>query len=195
MYLNGLSSSLPEEIQASFIRSIPGLRRAVIARPAYAVEYDYLDPSLLFASLESKLVAGLFVAGQTNGSSGYEEAAAQGIVAGINAARSLGGELPMVLARSEAYIGVLVDDLVTLGIDEPYRMFTSRAERRLSLRHDTADARLTPIAASIGLASRERIERFESKMAGIAEIRELIKGRRITRDEASARARPRCPCR
>lgn len=186
MYLNGLSSSLPEEIQASFIRSIPGLRRAVIARPAYAVEYDYLDPSLLFASLESKLVAGLFVAGQTNGSSGYEEAAAQGIVAGINAARSLGGEPPMVLARSEAYIGVLVDDLATLGVDEPYRMFTSRAERRLSLRHDTADARLTPIAASIGLASRERIERFASKMAGIAEIRELIKGRRVTRDEASA---------
>ena len=186
MYLNGLSSSLPEEIQAAFIHSIPGLKRAVIARPAYAVEYDYLDPSLLYASLESKLVAGLFVAGQTNGSSGYEEAAAQGIVAGINASRSLSGEPPIVLARSEAYIGVLVDDLVTLGIDEPYRMFTSRAERRLSLRHDTADARLTPIAAAIGLASRERIERFETKMAGIAEIRELIKGRRVTRDEASA---------
>jgi tRNA uridine 5-carboxymethylaminomethyl modification enzyme len=183
MYLNGLSSSLPEDVQAEFIHSLPGLRRAVIARPAYAVEYDYLDPSLLFASLESKLAAGLFVAGQTNGSSGYEEAAAQGLVAGINAARFLSGEEALVLSRSEAYIGVLVDDLVTLGIDEPYRMFTSRAERRLALRHDTADARLSPIAVSIGLAAPERIERFERKMAGMGEIRELIKGRRITRED------------
>jgi tRNA uridine 5-carboxymethylaminomethyl modification enzyme len=186
MYLNGLSSSLPEDVQAEFIRSLPGLRRAVIARPAYAVEYDYLDPSLLYASLESKLVAGLFVAGQTNGSSGYEEAAAQGLVAGINAARLLSGEEPMVLSRSEAYIGVLVDDLVTLGIDEPYRMFTSRAEHRLALRHDTADARLSPIAASIGLAFDSRLERFERKMAGIGEIRGLISGRRITREDIGA---------
>jgi tRNA uridine 5-carboxymethylaminomethyl modification enzyme len=184
MYLNGLSSSLPEDVQAAFIRSIPGLRRAVIARPAYAVEYDYLDPSLLLASLESKLVRGLFVAGQTNGSSGYEEAAAQGIVAGINAARFLAGEEPVVLARSEAYIGVLVDDLVTLAVEEPYRMFTSRAERRLALRHDTADARLTPIAASIGLADSRRLERFEAKRAGIEEIASLIEARRVTRDDA-----------
>jgi tRNA uridine 5-carboxymethylaminomethyl modification enzyme len=186
MYLNGLSSSLPEDVQAAFIRSIPGLRRAVIARPAYAVEYDYLDPSLLYASLESKLAAGLFVAGQTNGSSGYEEAAAQGIVAGINAARSLAGEPALVLSRSEAYIGVLVDDLVTLGVDEPYRMFTSRAERRLGLRHDTADARLTPIAAALGLAGPARIERFDRKMAGLGEIRELVNGRRITREDIAA---------
>jgi tRNA uridine 5-carboxymethylaminomethyl modification enzyme len=186
MYLNGLSSSLPEDVQADFIHSIPGLRRAVIARPAYAVEYDYLDPSLLLASLESKLARGLFVAGQTNGSSGYEEAAAQGIVAGINAARFLADEEAVVLSRSEAYIGVLVDDLVTLGIDEPYRMFTSRAERRLSLRHDTADARLTPIARSLGLADPARLERFDSKRAGIEEIRSLIEARRITQPDAAA---------
>lgn len=188
MYLNGLSSSLPEDVQASFIRSIPGLRGAVIARPAYAVEYDYVDPSLLLASLESKLIAGLFVAGQTNGSSGYEEAAAQGLVAGINAARALAGDEAMVLSRADAYIGVLVDDLVTLGVDEPYRMFTSRAERRLALRHDTADARLTPIARSAGLASPDRVERFERKAAGIGEIRELIRKRRITRDDVAAKA-------
>jgi tRNA uridine 5-carboxymethylaminomethyl modification enzyme len=186
MYLNGLSSSLPEDLQARFIHSVPGLRRAVIARPAYAVEYDYLDPSLLLASLESKLVLGLFVAGQTNGSSGYEEAAAQGIVAGVNAARSLSGEAPIVLSRAEAYIGVLVDDLVTLGIDEPYRMFTSRAERRLGLRHDTADLRLTPIAGAIGLADSGRLERFERKRRGIEEIGALIEGRRITQADAAA---------
>jgi tRNA uridine 5-carboxymethylaminomethyl modification enzyme len=187
MYLNGLSSSLPEDVQAAFIHSLPGLRRAVIVRPAYAVEYDYLDPSLLYASLESKLLAGLFVAGQTNGSSGYEEAAAQGLMAGINAARSLSGEEPVVLSRSEAYIGVLVDDLVTLGIDEPYRMFTSRAERRLALRQDTADARLTPLGVSIGLASGERRDRFARKSAGLEEIRELVRQRRITREDAASR--------
>jgi len=186
MYLNGLSSSLPEDVQAEFIRSVPGLRRAVIARPAYAVEYDYLDPALLYASLESKLVEGLFVAGQTNGSSGYEEAAAQGLVAGINAARRLAREEPLVLGRAEAYIGVLVDDLVTLGADEPYRMFTSRAERRLSLRHDTADARLTPIGINLGLVGTGRRERFERKSQGIAEIRELIRQRRITREDLAA---------
>jgi tRNA uridine 5-carboxymethylaminomethyl modification enzyme len=188
MYLNGLSSSLPEDVQARFIRSVPGLRRAVIARPAYAVEYDYLDPSRLLASLESKLVSGLFVAGQTNGSSGYEEAAAQGLIAGINAARLLSSEEPIVLSRAEAYIGVLVDDLVTLGIDEPYRMFTSRAERRLGLRHDSADLRLTPVAAAIGLADAERIERFESRRAGVAEIAALIEARRITQADLAAHA-------
>jgi tRNA uridine 5-carboxymethylaminomethyl modification enzyme len=186
MYLNGLSSSLPEDLQAEFIHTIPGLRRAAIARPAYAVEYDYLDPSLLLASLQSKLALGLFVAGQTNGSSGYEEAAAQGIVAGINAARFLSGEEPVVLSRAEAYIGVLVDDLVTLGIDEPYRMFTSRAERRLSLRHDSADLRLTPIARSLGLADPDRLELFERRREGIAEIRSLIEARRIGQGDVAA---------
>jgi tRNA uridine 5-carboxymethylaminomethyl modification enzyme len=186
MYLNGLSSSLPEEVQAEFIHTLPGLRRAVIARPAYAVEYDYLDPSYLSASLESKLLSGFFVAGQTNGSSGYEEAAAQGIVAGINAGRFLSGEEPIVLSRSEAYIGVLVDDLVSLGIDEPYRMFTSRAERRLSLRHDSADLRLTPIGASIGLADERRLELFERRRAGLGEIRALIEARRVNASDVAA---------
>jgi tRNA uridine 5-carboxymethylaminomethyl modification enzyme len=188
MYLNGLSSSLPEDVQSSFIHCVPGLRHAVIVRPAYAVEYDYLDPSFLSASLESNLASGLFVAGQTNGSSGYEEAAAQGIVAGINAARFLSGEESLVLSRSEAYIGVLVDDLVTLGIDEPYRMFTSRAERRLSLRHDTADLRLTPIAAAIGLADAERLERFEKRRTGLGEIRSLMDGRRVSQTDAASLA-------
>jgi tRNA uridine 5-carboxymethylaminomethyl modification enzyme len=186
MYLNGLSTSLPEDVQEAFIRSVPGLRRARIARPAYAVEYDCLDPRLLGASLESRVLSGLFVAGQANGSSGYEEAAAQGIVAGINAARALSGDPPVVLKRSEAYIGVLVDDLVTQGADEPYRMFTSRAERRLSLRQDTADARLTPIAAAVGLASPERLERFERRRAGIAEVAALLAARRVTREDAAA---------
>jgi len=187
MYLNGLSTSLPEDVQEAFIHTVPGLRRAAIVRPAYAVEYDCLDPTLLGASLESRVLAGLFVAGQANGSSGYEEAAAQGIVAGVNAARFLAGEEPVVLRRSEAYIGVLVDDLVTLGADEPYRMFTSRAERRLSLRQDTADARLTPIAAAVGLASPERLERFERRRAGIAEVAALLSERRVTREDAAAR--------
>jgi tRNA uridine 5-carboxymethylaminomethyl modification enzyme len=185
MYLNGLSTSLPEDVQAAFIHTLPGLERAEIVRPGYAVEYDYLDPSFLFATLESKILRGLFVAGQTNGTSGYEEAAAQGIVAGINAAKLLSGEEGLVLGRDEAYIGVLVDDLVTLGATEPYRMFTSRAERRLSLRHDTADRRLTPLAASAGLAGQGRIERLARKLAGIEEIRAELRENRITRDDAS----------
>jgi tRNA uridine 5-carboxymethylaminomethyl modification enzyme len=180
MYLGGLSTSLPQDVQEAFIHSVPGLRRATIVRPAYAVEYDCLDPRMLRSSLESRMIKGLYVAGQANGSSGYEEAAAQGIVAGINAARSLAGEEAIVIGRSEAYIGVLIDDLVTRGAEEPYRMFTSRAERRLSLRHDSADLRLTPRAAEIGLASAERLDRFERRRAGVAEIAELLRARRVS---------------
>ena len=175
MYLNGLSSSLPEEVQNQFIRTLPGLRHCEIMRPAYAVEYDYLDPLDLLPSLESKVVSNLFVAGQTNGTSGYEEAAAQGIIAGINAAQRLKNEKPVVLGRTDAYIGVLIDDLVTKGTKEPYRMFTSRAEYRLSLRHDNADMRLTPIGYKAGLATKEKMERLEDKIEKIEAVKDLLK--------------------
>ena len=186
MYLNGLSSSLPEDVQERFIHSIPGLERACIVRPAYAVEYDFLNPLDLYSSLESKRLEGFFAAGQTNGSSGYEEAAAQGIMAGINAAAKIRGEEPLVLGRDEAYIGVLIDDLTTLGVTEPYRMFTSRAEHRLVLRHDTADTRLTPkgraaglacggsLACSSSLVNDERWNRFQEKLRALDTIQELL---------------------
>ena len=175
MYLNGLSSSLPESVQHEFIRTLPGLENVVIMRPAYAVEYDYLDPLDLYPSLESKIVSNLFIAGQTNGTSGYEEAAAQGIVAGINAALRLEGKDPLILKRSDSYIGVLIDDLTTKGTKEPYRMFTSRAEYRLFLRNDNADARLTMLSP---LASDERKAAFQEKMSHIEEIRCLLKEKR-----------------
>jgi tRNA uridine 5-carboxymethylaminomethyl modification enzyme len=181
VYLNGLSSSLPEDVQADFIHSISGLEKAVIVRPAYAVEYDYLNPLDLYPSLESKRLNGFFCAGQTNGSSGYEEAAAQGLIAGINAVQKLRGEPPLVLGRAEAYIGVLVDDLTTLGTKEPYRMFTSRAEHRLVLRHDTADSRLTPKAKELGIINEERWEKFQKKITGLDAIQELFKEKKISR--------------
>ncbi|PKL25986.1 MAG: tRNA uridine-5-carboxymethylaminomethyl(34) synthesis enzyme MnmG [Spirochaetae bacterium HGW-Spirochaetae-3] len=185
LYLNGLSSSLPEEVQDEFIRTMPGFDEAFMVRPGYAVEYDYVDPVDLYASLESKRMAGLYMAGQTNGTSGYEEAAAQGIVAGINAALAIAGEPPLILSRAESYIGVMIDDIVTLGAKEPYRMFTSRAERRLALRHDTADRRLTPVGMRVGLASTERAERFGRKLEAMDAIRALLGARRISQEDAA----------
>ncbi|WP_151074316.1 tRNA uridine-5-carboxymethylaminomethyl(34) synthesis enzyme MnmG [Borreliella turdi] len=180
MYLNGLSSSLPENIQQKLINSIEGLEHAIITRPGYAVEYDYINPIELYPNLESKRVKGLFIAGQTNGSSGYEEAAAQGLMAGINAALRLQNKEPMVLTRTSSYIGVLIDDLVTKGTKEPYRMFTSRAEHRLNLRHDTSDKRLIKIGYDLGLVDEERYSQYLFKKRRVEEIKELLKQRRLS---------------
>ncbi len=184
-YLNGMSSSLPEDVQVEYIHSIPGLEEAQIMRPAYAVEYDFCDPTDLYPSLESKHMSHLFIAGQTNGTSGYEEAACQGLIAGINAVRSLEREKPLVLSRSEAYTGVLIDDLVTKGTNEPYRMFTSRAEYRLNLRHDSADQRLTPYGYEIGLQSEQKMERLRRKIEKIDMVKSLLESSRISGRKAS----------
>ncbi|MEW5921183.1 MAG: tRNA uridine-5-carboxymethylaminomethyl(34) synthesis enzyme MnmG [Bacillota bacterium] len=168
MYLQGISTGLPEELQNAFLRTIPGLEQAEITRPAYAIEYDYFPPTQLKASLETKAVAHLFFAGQVNGTTGYEEAAAQGLIAGINAARCCRGEEPFILSRAEAYIGVLIDDLVTKGVSEPYRMFTSRCEYRLLLRHDNADQRLTEKGYKLGLVDEERYSLFQEKKQRLA---------------------------
>lgn len=184
MYLQGFSTSLPEEVQIRMVRSLPGLSNAVIQRTAYAIEYDLVDPLSLKASLESKIVPGLFTAGQINGSSGYEEAAGQGIVAGINAAMKVLGRKPVIIDRSQGYIGVLIDDLVTKGTNEPYRMMTSRAEYRLFLRQDNADERLTPVGHEIGLIDDERYERFVAKREAIASETARLKSTYIAPTEA-----------
>ena len=166
IYVNGFSTSLPEDVQMKALREIPGFKKAKMFRPGYAIEYDYFPPQQLSLTLETKLIRNLFFAGQINGTTGYEEAACQGLMAGINAHRSINELDTIVLKRSEAYIGVLIDDLVTKGTEEPYRMFTSRAEFRTLLRQDNADIRLTPLGHEIGLASAERINRVEQKIAG-----------------------------
>ena len=162
-YLNGFSSSLPWQVQVEALQHIPALRNVQLYRPGYAIEYDFFDPTQLYHTLESKLVPGLFLAGQVNGTTGYEEAAGQGLVAGVNAVHKVGGKSPFTLARDEAYIGVLIDDLVTKGVDEPYRMFTSRAEHRILLRQDDADRRLTPRAHEMGLATATRFDLMRAK--------------------------------
>lgn len=175
LYLNGFSSSLPMNVQIEALKRIPCFRDIVVYRPGYAIEYDFFDPTQLHHSLETKAVSGLFFAGQVNGTTGYEEAAGQGLMAGINAALKCTGSEPFVLHRDEAYIGVLIDDLVTKGVDEPYRMFTSRAEYRILLRQDNADIRLTPYAEKFGLATAERLQRFHAKKEKIGEIIEFCK--------------------
>ena len=179
IYINGCSTSLPFEVQLAFIRSVPGLEKAEIMRAGYAVEYDFSPPTQLFPSLETKAVSGLYFAGQLNGTSGYEEAAAQGLMAGINAARRARNDKPVILRRDQAYIGVLIDDLVTKGTNEPYRMFTSRAEHRLSLRHDNADLRLTELGGEIGLATPARVARLQAKKRALAETRDRLRALRL----------------
>ena len=179
MYLNGFSSSLPADVQIAALRKIPALRDARVYRPGYAIEYDFFDPTQLKHTLESKIISGLFLAGQVNGTTGYEEAAGQGLVAGANAALLCGGGEPFEMRRDESYIGVLIDDLVTKGVDEPYRMFTSRAEYRILLRQDDADARLTERAYAIGLADRRRYDWWMEKKNAIGEITAFCKTRHV----------------
>jgi tRNA uridine 5-carboxymethylaminomethyl modification enzyme len=181
-YCNGISTSLPRDVQETVIALIPGLERAEIMRFGYAVEYDYAPPVQLGPTLETKRIAGLFFAGQINGTTGYEEAAAQGLIAGINAALSVKGAAPLVLDRSRAYIGVLIDDLVTRGVDEPYRMFTSRAEYRLALRHDNADLRLTELGRQVGLVDDRRWARFEARRDSIDRLRTVLTTCRVHGD-------------